>query len=525
MTRQQEGYNTEDVVAGGHAITGGTGIGSPDADTKGKGKASAGPDVTAKDETSTGIGLESTDDDSKAEKAQANPSKGNLTNIMSGIQNRIASRVEPAAEQFLTDPSTTTQQGQTAQAVTEAPADAERTPEAAMTGKSKGIFGNLFKKSQKPKDKDLANEMQAAASSIAKLSAEATKAAEALKIGNVPQIKIGEGPMSTEVKEEALKHYEDILASGGSDPFTLLMSVDNFGALDAIKELPPVRAHAISDDTLLIGKSGSRKDHDLSIDTVVSAGQAAPAHALANDKVINVEPSKRGTHRLSTDAMIPVRTAALGHHLEADPTISGPTQLFPHELLDDRRVLRSKSPLPHNLDLDRTLAASQKQPRAHDLHSDTILAAPQARTAHDLHSDPLVKSAEPAGGEHNLAHDVRILSPSGAVRDPHSIGDDEIIKENAVFRKSPHPDAMMAGEWVASSSSGASDANNPMASLNASLQTAGRALNELNQSMGAASKGKENTAGMSKLNHPIRLCPPLDLYHSLLQSLCVGMSR
>lgn len=459
--------------------TGGAGAVRTGADMKGKGKVVAGPDATAKDELSVPFGPNSTGDDTKAEPAPTGPNATKQEDRMT----RVGALPTAAVEKT----------------------------DLAAPDKSNGMFGGLFKKSQKSKDKDIGKEMQAAAASMAKLSAEATKAAEDLKRGNVPQIKVGDGFMSKEAKEEALKRYQDILASGRADPFTMAMAAGKFGALDAVREPRPARAHSISEDTVLIDKSGSSMKHSLSTDAVVSTGKAAPAHELAHDRVINAEPSRRGTHRLSEDAMIPVRAVASGHYLDEDPLISGTQQLFPHELLDDTRVLRSKSPQPHNLDVDRMLATSQKQAHAHDLHSDTVLAAPQVRSAHDLHSDLLVKSAGPARGEHDMAHDVRILSPSGAVRDPHSIGDDEIIKENAVFRKSPHPDAMMPGEWAVSSSSGASDANNTMASLNASLQTAGQALNELHQAMGVASPGKENTTGMSISIHPLRLRSPLVL--------------
>lgn len=494
ITGGQHAQETEEILTAGSATTRGLEIERPGADAKGKGKAVAIPEITTIDGRSVKVGSEAMGEVTETEVDQADTPKGKLTKMFKKDQKETEPEDTSAAKQASTGPSATTQTGRTTQTESSPIADAGKT-EAPATDKSKGMFGGLFKKSQKSNNKDIVKEIQAAASSVAKLSAEATKAAEGLKLSNVPQIKVGEGPMSEEAKDEALKRYQDMLESGGSDPFTMLMSVDNFGALDAITELPPVRAHSISEDTVLIAESGSKREHDLSDDAVASTEKAAPAHALAHDRVINAEPSQRGTHRLSTDAMIPIRAAAPGHHLDADPIISGPKQLFQHELLDDKRILRSKSPQPHSLDLDQTLLAPQKKSRTHDLHSDTVLAAPQARTAHDLHSDLRVKSAEPVGGHHDLAHDVRILSPSGAVRDPHSIGDDEIIKENAVFRKSPHPDAMMPGEWAPSSSSGASDVNNPIASLNASLQTAGQALTELNHAMGPNFQAKANTAG------------------------------
>lgn len=396
-------------------------------------------------------------------------------------------------------PSSTAENGTSGQLRAEPTEDSQKPDEAPTTKKDKRFFSGLLKDPRKSKDKDSANDVQAAAPSMGTRSAEATKVAEATKRGDIPQIKVGEGPLSKEVKEEALKRYEDMLESGGGDPLTMLMSADNYGALDAIKELPPARTRSIAGDTMLIGRSGSQLEHYLSADVLASTGRATPAHALSHDRVINAQPSKRGAHRLSVDAMIPVRAVAPGHYLDADPSMSGPQQLFSHELLDDTRVLRSEFPQPYDPDLGKRLATSQEQFQAHDLRSDAALAAPQARPAHDLHSDLLVKSAGSARGEDDPVFDVLSLSPLGAVQDPHSLGDDEFIKENAASQKSPPPDAMMPGEWAPSSSSagGASDAISPMASLNASLLTAAQALNELHQAMGAASPGKESTTGMS----------------------------
>lgn len=390
-----------------------------------------------------------------------------------------------------TGPNTPVQEGHGVQAQTGSAAYPGKT-DVAPADKSKGIFGGFF--NTWSKDKDMAKEHE---------------------------MMIGEGPMSADSKRKALQQYQDILAAGGNDPLKMLMSVDNFGALDAIKELPPARPHSISEDRVLIGKPVALREHELSSDAIISSGKAAPvaAHELVHDRVINVEQSKHGNHRLSADAMAPVRVAApisIATPSHADPAVAGPKHLFPHEILDFGRAFHSKSPQPHSLDLDKTLASSQKQASAHGLHGNTVLAAPQARSAHDIHSDLLVKSTGSARADHDLGHDVRILSPSGAVRDPHSMSDDEIIKQNAVFRKSPHPDAMMPGQWPASTPAGTSGINNPMASLNSSLHTAGQALNQLNhQSKGTASDGKENTTGMSTLTHPLRLCPPLDMYHSL----------
>lgn len=333
---------------------------------------------------------------------------------------------------------------------------------------------------------------------MAKLSAEATKTAQDLKqvhgnLPQIPQIKVGEGPMADTLKEDVIERYEAVLESGGTDSFNLLAAAQNFGALDAIVELPPARGHSLSEDTVLAPKPVSKPAHSLSADELVSRpSEAAPAHSLSHDRIINAKPSGGGAHRLSADAMVPVRTAApTGHYLDEDHTVSGPKQLFSHELLEDPRALRpAKSPQPHGLDTDRKLVSAQKPSQPHSLHNDTILPAPKARSAHDLQSDPLIASNAQDRGAHDLAHDVRILSPSGAVRDPHSIGEDFVIKNTAVFRKSPHPDAMVPGDWAASSSSGASD-RNPMGSLNASLQNASQALNNLNKAVESES-GKEN---------------------------------
>lgn len=366
--------------------------------------------------------------------------------------------------------------------------------------KSSSKLTSMFKRTQKSKEKEPIKDAEAADSSMSKLSAEATKAAVDLKRvqGNIPQIKVGEEQPSKEAKEDALKRYQAVLETGGNDPFTMLMAAENFGSLDAITELPPARTHSLSEDTVLVTKPSSQQPHDLLADALVSSGKAAPFHLLAHDKIINAKPSGRGQHRLSADAMVPVRTAAPGHYLDADPTVSGPQQLFPHELLEDVRVLRPKlPPQTHSLELDKKLAMLQKQSQPHGLHSDAVLPAPKARSAHDLHSDQVIVSGATTQGAHDITHDVRILSPSGQVHEPHSLDDDDIIKETAVFRKSPHPDVIVPGNWVPSSSSGgeASEMNNPMASLNASLQSAGQALGELSQSTRPTSPGKENAVG------------------------------
>lgn len=406
---------------------------------------------------------------------------------------------------------------------TQPPTNQSKTDVAeAEKPKSSSKFTNMFKRTQKSKEKELTMNVEAAASSMSKLSAEATKAAADLKRiqENIPQIKVGEGPPSKEAKEDAIKRYQSILETGGSDPFTMLMAAEDFGALDAITEMPPVRTHSLSEDTALVAKQSPQQPHDLSADTLVSSGRAAPAHTLAQDKIINAKPSRRGGHRLSADAMVPVRVAAPGHYLDADPTVSSPQQLFPHELLEDVRVLRPRPPpQEHNLELDKKLAMLQNQSQPHGLHSDTVLPAPKARSAHDLHSDQVVVSGASAHGAHDLTHDVRILSPSGQVHEPHSLDDDDIIKETAVFRKSPHPDVMMPGNWAPSPSSGgeAGEMNNPMASLNASLQSAGQALGELNQATRPTSPGKENAvAGTLFTFSP----PPRPYLPRLLYCLC-----
>lgn len=352
------------------------------------------------------------------------------------------------------------------------------------TEKGRGKLSTMFKKGHKSKGKD---------------SGVSTNAAGDLNSvqDNVPQIEIGEGPMSEGAKQQALRRYQAMVESGIGEPVTTSMAGEQFGALDAVVAAPPGRVHSISEDTVLVVKPAAHGQHILSEDAHVTGGRSAEAHALEQDKVINAKSSRRGAHRLSADAMVPVRNAAPGHYLDADPIVSGPQQLVPHELPDDPRVLRPKSPQPHDLELDKKLAVLQKQIQPHSLHSDTVLPAPPARSGHELHADQVVALGSSAQDGHDISHDVRLLSPSGAVRDPHSIDDDEVIKESAVFRKSPHPDAMMGGEGAAPSSSGgeASTIDSRMPSLNASLQTAGHALDDLNRAVASSESGKENTAG------------------------------
>lgn len=368
--------------------------------------------------------------------------------------------------------------GQGGQFAAQSSLNASKTGQPAAE-KGKGKKSTMFKKRPKSKGKE---------------QTESIKAAEGLKRmqENVPQINIGEGPVSEEAKQQALERYQAMVESSAGDPLTMLMAGERFGALEAVVAAPPGRVHSVSEDTVLVAKPAARGQHSLSEDAQVAGGRAGQAHALGQDKVIDAKPSRRGAHRLSADAMVPVRTAAPGHYLEADPTVSSPQLLFSHELLEDPRVLRPKSPQPHNLELDKKLAVLQKQLQPHNLHSDTVLPAPQARSAHELHADQVVASGSSAQESHDISHDVRLLSPSGAVRDPHSIDDDEVIKEAAVFRKSPHPDAMMGGKWAAGGE--ASVINNPMASLNASLQNAEQAMGELNRLVASSDSGKENHA-------------------------------
>lgn len=389
--------------------------------------------------------------------------------------------------------------------------------------KAKGKFSNIFKRSQKSNEKD-------------ELIAMATKAAEDFQRiqASVPQMRLADGPMSEDAKAAALQRYRAIIEAGGADPFTMLMAAENLGALDAIMELPPARNHSLSQDVVLFTSPASH-DHRLSVDALLPGKRAAASHALTQDKVINATPSGPGAHRLSADAMVPVRAAASGHYLDDDPTVSGPQQLFSHELLEDVRVLRPKTPQTlHSLDLDKKLATMQKQIQPHGLHADSTLPTPKARAAHDLlsdqtissgglargshglhsdavipafkaraahelHSDQTVSSPVSAQGGHEVSHDVRIVSPgSGQLRETHGINDAEIIKETAVFRKSPHPDARLMiprGSNQGSTSSGGEGSRDtsPMAALTAGIREANQALSDINRVVDAPEVVKENT--------------------------------
>lgn len=349
---------------------------------------------------------------------------------------------------------------------------------------AKGKVSSMLKRDQKSKERD-------------QTTVERSKAVEDLQQfqGSGAPGQVGEGLFSEEAKAAALKRCQDMLESGEAGPLPMFMTAENLGALDAIVELPPVRAHSISEDTVVVGKPASQERHSLSSDVLMAGSRPVAPHTLAQDKVINVRPSRRGGHRLSADAMVSVRTAAPGHYLDEDPAVSGPQHLFPHELLEDVRVLRPRSPQAHGLDLDKKLAVLQKQIQPHSLHNDTVLPVHKDRAAHSLDSDQIVTSDTFAQGSHDMTHDVRILSPgSGQVRNPHGLDEDEIIRETAVFRKSPHPDATMPGNWASSSSGGENEVSNPIATLNASLHSANQALGELNRALGPSEAEKENAA-------------------------------
>ncbi|CAN8096088.1 unnamed protein product [Discula destructiva] len=449
---------SEDTATAEHRAAGGT-----KADIKGKRKAAEGPSTSMHAETAGQIETESAGEATESNAPAANTSRDTPDNELDpNHKPKIQASTEDDA-----GPSSFTKEGQTVQnaagstiaanesadgldkgkdQTAQIPAESAPVANKAAAGpdKSKSLFSGLFKRSQKRQVEELNQDIDATASSLAKLSAAATNAAGDIKRNVGLQNKFSEGPMSAESKAEALKRYRDLLESGVQDPLTTLLSAKNYGALDDIVELPPARAHSMSEDTVPIAKKRSKSEHSLSSAAAVSQARATlPVHLLAHDKVINAQPSeRRGPHRLSADAMVPVRVAASSHDIEADPTISsGPQLLFSHELLDDIRVLRPKSPQPHILEVDRKLAESKKHSSPHSLHSDAIIASPQPRAAHRLYSDPVVASGTSARKEHDTAHDVRILSPSGTIRDPHVIEDDEIIKENAIFRKSPIPDA------------------------------------------------------------------------------------
>lgn len=367
--------------------------------------------------------------------------------------------------------------------------------------KKRSKLGGMFRRSKTSSD-----DSSAAASAGVKLNTKATKAAQDLQRfqGSIPEIRIGEGPVPKEEKEEIVRRYQALLEAGVSDPLTMLKAAG--GTIQPIIELPPARTHSISEDTYLNPKTTQERLHSLSTDALVPSGMTTASHTLAHDKAVGVKPLVRRAHRLSADATIPVQTAAPGHYLDADPTVNTPQQLFSHELLDDMVVHRqTKSPQPHGLDSDKKFSlaqkdrqshglhsdkqiiTAQKQPQSHRLHTDKVLPGMAKSRQHELPSDHVITpKASTARAAHNIAHDVRILSPSGQVRDPHSMSADEVVRQTAVFRKSPHPEAM-PGHYTQSSSS-ADTGENAMASLNASLQNAGQALGELNRAL----EGREN---------------------------------
>lgn len=269
----------------------------------------------------------------------------------------------------------------------------------------------------------------------------------------------------------------------------------------SIVEIPAgARVHSISEDTFLI-EEPPRLPHSLDLDNIVPLDKARLSHILEHDQIIQLEPAPE-EHRLSADTLIPTRTAAPGHYLEGDPVISAPRPVFSHELLHDPIVERAKAFLPHTLESDKKVAAAAKAARAHSLASDAILpAAPPTPAAHDLDTDKMIAAPAPAGQEHDISRDVRILSPSGQVRATHTIDADEVIRETAQFRKSPRPDpATMPGNWASSSASeegveggGNNNNNNLVASLNAVVNSADRALEELGET--AASSQENKAAG------------------------------
>lgn len=369
--------------------------------------------------------------------------------------------------------------------------------------KKRTKLGGIFRRNKTSSD-----ESSAAASAGVKLNTKATAAAQDLERfrGSIPEIRIGEGPVTKEEKEEIVERYQALLEAGVRDPLTMMNAAG--GAIQPIIELPPARTHSVSEDTYPALKTVRERQHSLSTDALVPSGMTTASHTLAHDKAIGVKSSVRRAHRLSADATIPVQIAAPGHYLDADPTVNTPQQLFSHELLDDMVVHRqNKSPQPHGLDSDKKFSLAhkdrqphslrsdkqiltvQKQPQSHPLHTDKVLPGMAKSKQHELPSDHVVTpKASAARAVHNIAHDVRILSPSGQVRNPHSMSADEVVRQTAVFRKSPHPEAM-PGHYNQSSSS-ADTGENAMASLNASLQNAGQALGELNRAL----EGRENDA-------------------------------
>lgn len=266
----------------------------------------------------------------------------------------------------------------------------------------------------------------------------------------------------------------------------------------SIVEIPAnARVHSISDDTFFLDTRPQRS-HSLDMDEVVPFDQARLSHILEHDQLIPAKPAPE-EHRLSEDTVIPKSAVTPGHLLEeGDPVVSGPRQVFSHEILDDPIVERAKASLPHSLESDKKVAEALKQARAHSLATDTVLpAAPRSGAAHDLESDKRIAAPPAIRGEHDISRDVRILSPSGAVRGTHTIEDDEIIREGAQFRKSPRPDgADMPGNWASSSASDEDVGTNKklVGSLDAVIDSAERALDELGRP-GEDGKGPDASPG------------------------------
>lgn len=377
--------------------------------------------------------------------------------------------------------------------------------------KKRTKIGGLFRRTKTSSDEVLS----LPASSVAKLSAEANKAAHDLQDlqRSIPEIKISEGPIFKEGKESAIKRYQEMLEVGVADPVVLLKAAEDLSSIQPIIELPPVRKHSLSEDTVLAPKATPERLHSLSVDALIApAGKSVTGHSLSHDEGFAPKPSMKRAHRLSADATIPVQTAVSGHYLDADPTVNTPQQLFSHELLEDVVIeRRTQPPRSHGLDSDKQfsviqsdhqahglhsdkqISMAQRQPESHGLHADKILPGLANSRKHELHSDNMIISKASSRSAHDIAHNVRILSPSGQVRDPHSMGSDESVKKTTVFRKSPHPEAI-PGHYAGSSSSG--DANeNAMTSLNASLQNAGQALGDLNRALERGDAARMSPSG------------------------------
>ncbi|KAK2602338.1 hypothetical protein N8I77_008882 [Diaporthe amygdali] len=343
--------------------------------------------------------------------------------------------------------------------------------EDEQTKKLESKFGSRFKKSQKSKGKQVGRDAEPPVPAEAQPDPESDKATQGSE---------REQETITEVRLERGQSIVEIPANA--------------------------RVHSLSHDTFFIEKP-PHLPHSIDLDTILPLDKARLSHVLEHDQIIQFMPDPQ-EHRLSADAMIPKTVAAPGHFLEGDPVVSGPKQVFSHELLHDPIVERAKAFLPHTLESDKKVAA-KKIAKAHDLAGDTILPTPPKAAWHDLDKDSIVATGGPSRQEHDLSRDVRILSPSGQVRATHTIDADEVIKEGALFRKSPRPDAAaMPGNWASSSTSeeegdngGNGNGNKQqhlVASLNAVVNAADQALDELGQ---PASSGKENEAADAPAAH------------------------